>query len=135
MPCSRSGTSRRACVPRACGKFFPSRTCCRAWAVGDTLPLIGYVFSEAWARANPACAQQLPPLPQRDARGILAADDGEWERIRKRTGAKDDAMLHALRDAFRAGIPDPTKDSSDAIHRAFAVLADIGRANAGWRGP
>ncbi len=93
--------------------------------VGETLPLIGYVFSESWARANPDALNSFLAAT-RDARGILAADDGEWERIRKRTGAKDDAMLHALRDAFRAGIPDPTKDSSDAIHRAFAVLADIG---------
>ena len=93
--------------------------------VGETLPLIGYVFSEAWARANPESLAGFLAATH-EARQILAADDEEWERIRKRTGARSDAMLHALRDAFRAGIPDPDKDSRDAIHRAFAVLAEIG---------
>ena len=93
--------------------------------VGETLPLIGYVFSESWARSNPDVLTGFLAATG-EARRILATDDGEWERIRKRTGAKDDAMLHALRDAFRAGIPDPNIDSSEAIERAFAVLADIG---------
>ncbi len=93
--------------------------------VGDTLPLIGYVFSESWARANPETLEGFLAATHA-AREILATDDAEWERIRKRTGAKTDAILHALRDAFRAGIPDPAADSGDAIGRAFAVLAEIG---------
>ncbi len=93
--------------------------------VGDTLPLIGYVFSEAWARAHPEALAAFLAATH-EARRILATDDDEWERIRKRTGARNDAELHALRDAFRAGIPDPALDSRAAVHRAFAVLAEIG---------
>ncbi len=93
--------------------------------VGDELPLIGYVFSESWARENPDALAGFLAATQ-EARQILADDDVEWERIRKRTGAKSDAILYALRDAFRAGIPDPNKDSSGPINRAFAVLAEIG---------
>ncbi len=93
--------------------------------VGETLPLIGYVFSEAWARARPEALAAFLAATH-EARRILATEDGEWDRIRKRTGAKSDAMLHALRDAFRSGIPDPSHDSRDSIRRAFAVLAQIG---------
>lgn len=94
--------------------------------VAGKLPLIGYVFRESWARENPGDLAGFLAA-SREARGILAASDAEWERIRPLTGARDDdAILAALRDAFRAGIPDPDTDATVPVAAAFSVLARIG---------
>ncbi len=93
--------------------------------VGEELPLIGYVFRESWARDNPKALAGFQAASS-EARRILSESDTEWERIRPITGARDDAELVALRNAFRAGIPDPKTDSTAAIGAAFKLLADTG---------
>ena len=63
------------------------------------------------------------------AKRILAESDVEWERIRSLTKAANDAALHALRDAYRAGIPRRFRGQEiEAAQRVFAVLAKEGGA-------
>ena len=52
--------------------------------IGETLPLIGYVFSEKWGKNNPNTLQGFLDASN-EARQILKNSDQEWERIKKIT--------------------------------------------------
>jgi len=93
--------------------------------IGEALPLIGYVFSEKWAKENPLRLKGFLDASN-EARQILKNSDEEWERIKKITGSKNLETLVALRDGFRAGIPDTNTDYTLSIAKAFKILADIG---------
>jgi NitT/TauT family transport system substrate-binding protein len=55
--------------------------------------------------------------------------DAEWERLRPLTGARDEATLVALRDAYRRGIPGGSaREHEAAMRAAFRVLAELGGA-------
>jgi len=94
--------------------------------IGESLPLIGYVFREEWAQNNPKAIEGFLSASQ-EAREILNASEDEWERIRKITGAKNTATLDALKKGFREGIPDKnTTTYVQSIKNAFKILAKIG---------
>ena len=93
--------------------------------IGETLPLIGYVFSEKWGKNNPNTLQGFLDASN-EARQILKNSDQEWERIKKITGAKNLETLLALREGFRQGIPNINVDYAPSIRKAFKILADIG---------
>ena len=93
--------------------------------IGETLPLIGYVFSEKWGKNNPSTLQGFLDASN-EARQILKNSDQEWERIKKITGAKNLETLLALREGFRQGIPNINVDYTPSIRKAFKILADIG---------
>ena len=93
--------------------------------IGENLPLIGYVFSEKWAKENPKMLQGFLEASH-EARQILYNNDSEWDRIKDITGAKNVETLIALRDVFRSGIPDRNKDYTESIKKAFKILASIG---------
>jgi NitT/TauT family transport system substrate-binding protein len=67
------------------------------------MPLLGWVFSERWANANPAVVKGYLAAAA-EARRLLADSPAEWQAIRKMTGATDDATLEKLRMAYRRGI-------------------------------
>lgn len=98
----------------------------RELGIGAKVPLIGYVFDETWAEANRDDMLGFVRAT-RKARDILAASDGEWERLRPLMKAGDDATFHALRDGFRAAIPRTwgAAERADA-GRLFAILNDQG---------
>src|SRR3954465_8944930 len=56
------------------------------------IAMIGCVFDEVWAGANPDLASRFVAMT-RKAKEILATSDAEWEKIRPLTGAPDDATL------------------------------------------
>jgi len=93
------------------------------------MPLLGWVFSERWAKANPAAlAGYLAAAGA--ARTLLANEPAEWQAIRKLTGAPDDATLARLRAAYRRGIlaggaRDPAALTAEA-QRMVALLAQLG---------
>jgi len=100
----------------------------RELGMPDDLPMIGYVFSEQWAAANRAAADGFLKA-SRDAKRILAASDEEWRTIMPLTGAKDEAELARLRDAFRAGIPKEQASAAaeqEAAGKLYALLASLG---------
>ena len=90
------------------------------------MPLIGYVFSQKWAKNNTEAIQGFIAASN-EAREILKNNDKEWERIKNITGAQNTETLIALRDGFRKGIPQENfLGYKDAIEKAFKILAEIG---------
>lgn len=90
------------------------------------IPLIGWVFREDWAAANTAAVKGFLAASY-EAKAILASSDAQWEQIRPKMRAENDAVFKALRARFRAGIPvcsDP--DTMTAVAATFKVLADTG---------
>ena len=94
--------------------------------IDNSLPLIGYVFSQKWAKNNVEAIQGFIAASN-EAREILKNNDEEWERIKNITGAQNTETLIALRDGFRKGIPQENFLSyKNAIETAFKILAQIG---------
>jgi NitT/TauT family transport system substrate-binding protein len=90
------------------------------------IPLVGYVVSDRWARAHPHTLAGFVRAT-READAILATSDAEWEWLGPKTGARDPAELKALRDAFRAGIPDHWGKRERREARAlYALFAKVG---------
>lgn len=89
-------------------------------------PLIGWVFSERWAASNEKAIKGfLRSL--RAAKKIMASSDPEWDRLRPLTKAKDDKTFVALRDSYRAGIPNSFNDNDvKAAGQLYATLAEYG---------
>lgn len=88
--------------------------------------MIGYVFNEEWAHANPDAVARFIAMT-RAAKEILATSDAEWENIAPLTAAPDAATLHAYRDRYRQGIPRrPIADEESDARILYRVLATIG---------
>ena len=97
----------------------------RLGAKGRTA-MIGYVFDEEWARANPDAIARFIAMT-REAKEILSKSDAEWETIAPLTGASDAATLRAYRDRYREGIPRrPVADEEADARVLYRVLATIG---------
>jgi NitT/TauT family transport system substrate-binding protein len=99
-----------------------------AMALGAKGPIsaIGYVFDEDWAAANIEAVRGFVQA-SRDAKELLRRSDAEWEVLRQRTRAQDDATLTALRDSFREGIPTrPLSEEMADTETVYALLAKLG---------
>jgi NitT/TauT family transport system substrate-binding protein len=92
----------------------------------SAIPLVGFVVSERWARANPRAVAGFVSAT-REAESILATSDAEWNWLGPKTGARNPAELKALRDAFRAGIPAHWgKDEQREAAALYALFARVG---------
>ena len=90
------------------------------------VPVVGWVFSDAWAAKNPEAIKGFLRASQ-EAKAILAKSDDEWVRLKPMLEAEDDATLVALRDAYRAGIPSASpQDDADSSRAVYSVLAELG---------
>lgn len=90
------------------------------------VPALGYVFRADWAAGNREALAAFTAL-SREAKDILARDDGAWTALRPLLGADDDAAATTLRDRFRQGIPTRwTEAERGDAARLFALLADLG---------
>lgn len=98
----------------------------RMLGIESDVPLLGYVFSESWAAAHRDAVLRFVRA-SREAKRILAESDEEWQQLRPLMKAEDEATFTALRDGFRAGIPQrwSKAERSDAV-RLFAVMAELG---------
>jgi len=97
-----------------------------ALGVPGRLALIGYVFSEEWAADNPEALAGFLAASSA-ARKIMVESDDEWTRLMPKTGAKDEATLHAFRDGFRDGVPKATGPvQAESIASAFEIVAKLG---------
>jgi NitT/TauT family transport system substrate-binding protein len=94
--------------------------------IGEEMPLVGWVFGERWARANPAAIEGFLRASAA-AKSLLQQADAAWEDLRPLMRAEDEATFVALREGFRAGIPrtDPAA-AERAAARAFVILAAEG---------
>nr|WP_298683524.1 ABC transporter substrate-binding protein [uncultured Dongia sp.] len=68
-------------------------------------PLLGWVFSESWAVANPTAAKGLIDASY-EAKSAMKTDDAVWTRLRPLMDAEDDLVFAALKAGYRDGIPD-----------------------------
>ena len=90
------------------------------------LPMIGWVFGEQWAEANRAAVAGFLRASTA-AKQLLASSDEEWANLRPRMKVSDDATFAALRDGYRAGIPQASSAQAEAAAKqAFKVLAREG---------
>ena len=99
------------------------------------IPLVGYVVSDRWAQAHP---NQIAAFVRAvgAAESILATSDAEWDRLGRRTGARDAVELRAVRDTFRAGIPLRWgADERKEAERLYALFAKIGGETLVGRNP
>lgn len=99
-----------------------------ALGVRQSIPLLGWVFDEAYAKENPDTVQAFLRASYATKK-VLDQDDDAWAALKKRTKAKDERTLHALRDTYRAGIPRRFADAEvRAAAKAFALMAKFGGA-------
>ncbi len=102
-------------------------------ALNRKLPMVGWVFHEAYAKANTATINNFLKASVATKK-VLLAEDAAWTPLRDAmmtgitgTPAQLDAMFIALRDQYRRGIVTSyTADDQKAAATAFAVLAKIG---------
>jgi NitT/TauT family transport system substrate-binding protein len=107
-------------------KILGAEDAARELGIQTAVPLLGYVFDEDWAAAHHADILGLVDA-SRQAKRILAESDEDWQRLRPMMKAPDEATYAALRDGFRAGIPQTWGEAerSDAA-RLFAIMAKLG---------
>ena len=90
------------------------------------IAMLGYVFRDAWAKANPDLVARFLAAT-RKAKEILAASDPAWDSIAPLTGLTDAATLQVYRERYREGIPRrPIADEEADARVLYRVLAKIG---------
>ncbi|MEZ5823719.1 MAG: ABC transporter substrate-binding protein [Geminicoccaceae bacterium] len=89
-------------------------------------PQLGYIFMQSFAEANADLIAAFGRA-SRAAKTILDESDEEWEALRERTRAEDDATLEALKRRYREGIVRSwgDKEREDA-KKLYAVLQELG---------
>ena len=90
------------------------------------IPLLGWVFSEDWARAHPGLMDGFLGASA-EAQTVLAQSDAEWERLRPLLHAEDAATFSALRTGYRAGIVHcADADYLQGVSQTFSILVATG---------
>ncbi len=90
------------------------------------IPLIGWVFREDWAKANMALVKNFLAASF-EAKAILASSDAQWNAIRPKMRAENDAVFTALRAKYRSGIPVCSdQDAMASVMATFKILVDTG---------
>lgn len=98
----------------------------RQLGLNASVPAVGYVFHEAWARAKPEALEGFVAASSK-AKEIMARSDAEWDRLRPLMQAEDEATWRALRDHFRAGIPRRwTEEERTGAATLYALMARLG---------
>ena len=96
----------------------------REMGAGDEIPLLGYVFREELAANAPEAVTGFLAA-SRDGKALLASSDAAWDALRPRMNAASEAEFTAMRDGFRAGIPNGPVDRKAAA-ALFAILSKQG---------
>ncbi|MFO1089576.1 MAG: ABC transporter substrate-binding protein [Hyphomicrobiales bacterium] len=102
------------------------RDAAQALGLDPNLPLLGYVFTDAFAKANPGAIDGLAKASA-EAKELLKGD-AEWERLKPMMKVSNDAEFEALKAGFRAGIPSGEAVDPASAAKMFAFLAEIGGA-------
>ena len=97
-----------------------------ALGVPATTPQLGYIFMEEFAAKNAEIVAAFSRASWA-AKKIMDESDEEWEALRERTRAADDATLEALKSRYREGIVRSWGDEGRAAAaKLYEVLADLG---------
>lgn len=87
-------------------------------------PLLGYVVKGELIESNPELVAGLAAA-SRAAKEILASDEAAWDAIRPMMRADKDEDFAALKEGFRAGIPQGPVDPAE-VAKVLEVMAEIG---------
>lgn len=94
--------------------------------VHSELPMVGWVFREDWARANPAAIGGFLRASAAAKRLMLESDE-IWTHLRPTMRAENQATFLALKDGYRAGVPRVSIASAEAVaQQVFSILAAEG---------
>jgi NitT/TauT family transport system substrate-binding protein len=97
--------------------------------VSKTPPLLGWVFSDAFAAKEPELIENFLNASF-ETKAALLTDDALWDKIRPVMKVEDDALFIALRDAYRAGIVTSYTDADiQSAVQTYALLAKFGGAD------
>lgn len=96
----------------------------RALGLDPETPLLGYVIKGELLRSDPKLVQGFANA-SRAAKKLLMADDAEWDRLRPRMNAKNDAQFAALKAGFRAGIPQQFSIDEAAADRMLKLMVEL----------
>ena len=98
----------------------------QALGIASDVPLVGYVFDQHWAEQHKPLLLGFVRAANR-ASALLRDSDADWEKLRPLMKAPDQASFEALRQGFRAGIPERWGDAERAdAEKLFAILARLG---------
>lgn len=102
------------------------RTVLAGLGVPKPVPMVGWVFSEAWAARNPALLDRfLKAVDQTNE--VLRSDDAAWLRLKPIMKVDSEADFLALRDAHRDGIKaDELRIDLSVTQGLYALLAAEG---------
>jgi NitT/TauT family transport system substrate-binding protein len=88
--------------------------------------MVGYVFSEAWAKENPKAIDGFLRAAAK-ADELLATSNEAWEAIRPLMRAEDEATFEALRRRYREGIPErSTAENESDAKVLYQFLRELG---------
>lgn len=93
--------------------------------INEPLPMIGWVFRGDWAASNRAAIDGFLRASAA-AKQIMRESDEVWGTLRPMMRVADDATWRALRDGFRAGIPDSGDRTETVARQVFEILAAEG---------
>jgi len=94
--------------------------------IAPGVPIVGWVFSEKWARANEDALRGFLRASAA-AKKILAESDDEWLGLESLIKPGDNATLAALRDGYREGIPRHFGiEEVTASKNLYHILSEIG---------
>lgn len=92
--------------------------------VEGELPMVGWVFSEAWAERNRPAVEGFLRASEK-AKKIMRESDAVWDELQPLIKAEDAATRLALRDGFRAGIPITDSRNNEATARKVLKIMSI----------
>jgi NitT/TauT family transport system substrate-binding protein len=75
--------------------------------------MVGYAFSESWARSNDQAIKGFLRSAAK-ANQLLATSDEEWQRLRPLMQVENDAEFGALKKFYREGIPNRSNADNEA---------------------
>jgi NitT/TauT family transport system substrate-binding protein len=88
-------------------------------------PLLGWVFSEKWAKDHPDLAEGLIDASYA-AKHAMKTDDALWLKLRPKMDAGSDRLFEILKAGYRAGIPAGYSEADvAAASEAFDVMRSI----------
>jgi NitT/TauT family transport system substrate-binding protein len=92
--------------------------------------MVGYVFSESWAKQNLAGIQGFLRAAAK-ADELLATSDAQWDRLKPMMGENDptfnDKTFDALRRRYREGIPERTAAENESDAKVlYQFLRELG---------
>lgn len=98
--------------------------------IEEPIPLLGWIFPAPFAQQHEALLRGFLAASY-EAKALLAESDAEWQRLGPLLGLEPGAGMIALRERYRAGIPERFGAAErNAVRRALEVLVDEAGARA-----